>query len=189
MTHPHTVCERIFRYGIEVGIRNSAIHTDKALAEINPYQSLGPQGAKEAMNEVIRVKVPVAVIVMYRMQLEPVRFYKYSEMLKVYKWIREHLTAWLTVIQYDYIRKLPPMEELFAMEELAYELYPYLFEFYGSEFEQTTFVHVPDRIDRLINILGRKLSSEAPVEQVKHSVLYKPYQPIMEKILELRPNG
>lgn len=189
MSHPHTVAYRIFNYRIEVGIRNSAIHTDKALAEINPYQSLGPKGAQEAMNEVIRVKIPVAVMIMYKMQYEPIIFYKYSDMLTVYKWIREHLSEWLNVIQYDYIRKLPPVDELFAMEELAMELYPHLVDFYGSEFESTTFVHVPDRIDRLISILGRRVVNKEVVTPVIGKAFIRPYSPIMAKIMELRPNG
>lgn len=189
MTHPHTVAHRIFNYGIEVGVRTSATHTDAALTQINPYQSLGPKGSKDAMNEVIKVRIPVAVIVMYKMQFEPILFYKYSEMLKVYKWIKEHLSAWLTVIQYDHIRKLPPIEELFAMEELAYELHPYLVDFYGPSFEETTFVHVPDRIDRLISILGRKVGSEAPKTPNTHAGAIVPFISVMEKIMELKPNG
>ena len=188
MSHPHTVAYRIFNYRIECGIRTSAIHTDKALAEINPYQSLGPQGVKDAMSEVIRVKIPLAVMIMYKQQYEPIIFYKYSDMLTVYKWICEHLTAWLTVVQHDYIRKLPPLDEMFAMEEMAAELYPHLVNFYGSEFEQTTFVHVPDRIDRLITILGRKVASQETPTVTAHSFI-RPFNSYMAKIMELRPNG
>ncbi len=189
MSHPHSVAYRIFNYAFDVSIRVSAIHTDKALREVNPYQCLGPKGSADAMNDVIRVKIPLAVIIMYKMQYEPIIFHRYSDMLTAYKWIREHLNEWLNVIRYDYIRKLPPIDELFAMEELAMELYPHLVGFYGSEFEETTFVHVPDRIDRLISILGRNLSSEAPVQPVNGNNFVRPYTSIMEKIMELRPNG
>lgn len=189
MSHPHSVAYRIFNYRIEVGIQASATHTDKALAEINPYQSLGPQGVKDAMSEVLRVKIPVAVMIMYKLQLEPIVFYKYSDMLTVYKWIREHLDAWLTVVQHDYIRKLPPLEEMFAMEEMAMDLYPHLVDFYGSEFEESMFVHVPDRIDRLITILGRRVSNQEAKPLVTGTSFIRPYRPIMAKIMELRPNG
>ncbi len=189
MSHPHSVAYRIFNYRFKVSVRVSAVHTDKALAEINPFQCLGTKGAKDALNDIIQVSIPLAVIVMYKMQLEPIVFHKYSDMLTAYKWIREHLNEWLNVIRYDYVRKLPPLDELFAMEELAMELYPHLIGFYGSEFEQTTFVHVPDRIDRLITILGRKVSNEAPQEVVQASQFIRPYSSIMEKIMELRPNG
>ena len=99
------------------------------------------------------------------MQLEPIVFYKYSDMLTVYKWIREHLNNWLTVVRTDYIRKLPPIDELFAMEELASELH------------------------RLITILGRKLDNQVTVaaQPINHHAV--PYISIMEKIMEMRPNG
>lgn len=189
MSHPHSVAYRIFNYGFYVGVRVSAVHTDKALAEINPFQSLGPQGAKAALNDVIRVRIPIAVIIMYKMQLEPIVFYKYSDMLTVYKWIREHLNNWLTVVRTDYIRKLPPIDELFAMEELASELHPHLVGFYGANFEDSTAINVPDRIDRLITILGRKLDSQVTVaaQPINHHAV--PYISIMEKIMEMRPNG
>lgn len=189
MSHPHSVCHRIFNYGFYVGVRVSAVHTDKALAEINPFQALGPQGSKDALNDVIQVRIPVAVMVMYKMQYEPIIFYKYSDMLTIYKWIREHLTNWLTVVQTDYIRKLPPIAELFTMEELAMEMYPHLVSFYGNNFEETTHLHVPDRIDRLVAILGRKLSNQETIDAVPMNTPALPYRSIMEKILELRPNG
>ena len=58
----------------------------------------------------------------------------------------------------------------------------------NSEFEQTTFVHVPDRIDRLITILGRKVASQETPTVTANSFI-RPFNSIMAKIMELRPNG
>lgn len=186
--HKHTVAHRLFKYNIECGLRVSAIHSDKALQEINPYQSLGPERSIEAMKEIIKVKIPVAVIIMHRMNLEPVKFYTYSEMLKVYMWIREHLNNWLTIVQTDYVRRLPPLEELFALEELTFDLYPHLVYFYGSDFEDKLHVYTPDRFEKLIKLMSRRVDKVAPLP-TDTPLITKPFVSIMEKIMELRPRG
>ena len=186
-TNKQTVCYRIFHYGFNVGIRANAVHSDAALAVYNPYGSLGTERAKEALKEIIQVRIPLATIIMYRMDLEPVTFYKYSDMLGAYRLLREHLNNWLTVVNTDYIRKLPPIEELVAMDEMCEDLYPYLVDFYGGDFEETLNVGRSDRIDRLIAVLKPSVSRDAPyVRPATQNVFAKPYDSIVRKILEQR---